>query len=435
MLMITKKQKIIKILEKIVEVAICCLIFIIPFSKAGIEISGIIAIIVWLLLILVRCYVLHVERKMQPVDHEAISAPSKYLFSVTSLAYYKNRIFVAALLFFFVNFLSCLMSVLVMHSFKALFTKTFEYLLFFFIIVDIFSERKKLKVLGHIILVSISLICIDGIVQYFTGFDLIRRYPLTDFRISASFKSPNDFANYIVLFIPIFLLLIIYKDIKLRYRIHTASLFAISLFCLIFSRTRASWVGFLVGMVFLCFAYSKKIFVIFLIILISGCLVLQAPINNKVKKISDMEDLSITYRIIMWQEALNIIIDYPLLGAGLNTYTQVAPKYKVGPGYGVYPHNSYLHMFAEIGFLGMAMFLWFLWAILERGFRLLRSLRSLASAGSNDYILLVGIMSGLVAFLVNAFFDTTFYAIKLVSIFWIMCGILVAMCNIVEERI
>ena len=50
-------------------------------------------------------------------------------------------------------------------------------------------------------------------------------------------------------------------------------------------------------------------------------------------------------------------------------------------------------------------------------------------------IVILGLIAGLIGFLTNAFFDTTLFALRLVSLFWIMMGILSALRNIAEKRL
>jgi len=403
-----------------IEFLVYSLVFIIPFSKAGIEIFGISAIVVWVVL------------KGLRIKYKELSLPKERFLWI------KEPIFIAVILFFFMNFLSCLNSVSVAHSLEALFTKTLEYLLFFFIIIDIFKEhaQKKLKILGWVIFISLAILCVDALIQYFTIYDVIRKYHIVDsLRVRACFLSPNDFGNYIVLFMPVLFALFIQKNICLNRRILTALLFLASFICIILSYSRAAWLGLLTGMLFFCFARSKKLTAVFLVILISVFFLSSPNVKNKLTQIDSLEKLSTSYRIVVWQEALSIIKDYPIFGTGLNTYTQVGPKYKIHQIGGMYPHNSYLHMAAETGILGLAAFLWFLWVIFRRGWRLLRHLHRVAMTDNNDYNLILGLMAGLFGFLINAFFDTTLYAIKLVSVFWIACGILIVVYNVTEQKL
>lgn len=406
-------KKTIRILGNIVFVSLCGLVFIIPFSKAGIEIFGCIAIGSWIVL------------KGLRIKDKRLSLNKKQFL------WFKKPIFIAIAVFFLANLLSCITSLSFGHSVRALLTKTTEYLLFFLITVDILTTRKRAKTLIYIMLISLILLCVNGIIQYITGFDLVRRYPLTSaFRINGSFLHPNDFSNYLVIFTPILLALGLSKKIFSKYRFLILIVFFMAVFCLVFSYTRASWLGFLAGMSFFTFGINKKLFLGFLAILVIGLFIMPAGVKNRLKQIDSLEEVSSDHRIIMWQEALSIIEDWPVLGTGLNTYTLVGPRYKIHPQGGIYPHNSYLHMAAEIGIAGLGAFIWFLFTIFKR------AIVSFRQAKDEIYkVLILGLMAGLVGFLVNAFFDTTLFAIRLITIFWIMSGVLVALCNMAEGEL
>ena len=55
-----------------------------------------------------------------------------------------------------------------------------------------------------------------------------------------------------------------------------------------------------------------------------------------------------------WREAIAIIRQHPILGIGINTYSQIAPGYRIT--WGGYPHNCYLQMASEIGIPGLIFF-------------------------------------------------------------------------------
>ncbi|MBP7162991.1 MAG: O-antigen ligase family protein [Candidatus Omnitrophica bacterium] len=130
-------------------------------------------------------------------------------------------------------------------------------------------------------------------------------------------------------------------------------------------------------------------------------------------------------RYNFWKEALLIIKDYPLFGAGLNTYSEVAPRYRIN--WGGYPHNCYLHMAAETGLAGLASFLWLLFVFLWRSWsRILkvqdRFLLSLAMGG----------LTGLSGFLVQSFFDTNLYSVQLNTLFWFVMGMVIVSIRVGE---
>ena len=401
-----------KILEKIAETAIYCLIFIIPFSKAGIEIFGITAIVAWVLKTLL-----------------ARSNPVTFLP--------KHIIFTLSLLFI-VNFLSCIVSVSFAHSLKALFTKTLEYMLFFLIAVEVFSDAKRIKPLLWVICISLILFYANGIVQYITGHDLIRK-DFLNVNISGSMGGYNDFGSYALIFIPIFLGFVIGKNQPLRYRIIMLVILSMSLFCLFFSYCKAAWVGFVVMMLFFICVKNRWLFLTAVLILIVSTSMLLDFIKDDANETAIKKKITVSYsanhRFHMAKEAIIMILDYPVLGTGLNTYTIMGPKYKIHPLGGMYPHNSYLHKAAETGLVGLGAFFLFVWSLYSIGIRSLWLLTSKKMTNSVEYILILGLMTGLLGLLVNAIFDTTLYALKLITVFWVMSGMLIAVCNIASQKL
>ena len=404
-------------IDKIVELAIYGLVFIVPFSKAGIEIFGITAIVGWFLLKALR-----------------IKDKGLGLFGAWS-SLVQRPLYMAVVIFLVVNLLSCITSVVIGHSIRAFFTKTLEYILFFIIIIDIFSCAKKMKTLLIVMFVSTVLFYINGMLQYFIGFDIVRKDAMAGGRICGSLLNANDFGTYAIVFIPLLAAFVFAKRLSMKYRIVMFAVFLMSLFCLIFTYSRGAWLGFLIGILFFGFVKSKKLFLCSIVILIIAFFVLPVRVKNRIEEIDSLEMVTEYYRIIKWKEAVSIVEDWPILGTGLNTYTLVAPKYKIHPEGGIYPHNSYLHMASEIGLVGLAAFFWFVYTLFKTGFRLLRRFRLRTITESVlAPTLLLGLMAGLLGFLVNAFFDTTLYALRLITTFWIMCGMLVGVINIVIKQ-
>lgn len=406
-------EKISRASERITEVAICCLVFIIPFSKAGIEIFGITAIVAWVLKTLLA--------RSNPVA----SLPKHIIFTLSLL--------------FIANLLSCIVSVSFAHSLRALFTKTLEYMLFFLIAVEVFSNAKRMKVLLWVICVSLMLFYANGIVQYVTGFDLVRKYLICGVRITGSMESHNDFGSYALIFIPIFFGFVVGRNQLLRYRIIMLVILSMSLFCLFFSYCRAAWVGFIIMMLFFLLVKNRWLFLSAVLVSIVALFMLQNIVKDNISE-ADIKkeitaDYSVNHRFLMAKEAVIMILDYPVLGTGLNTYTIMGPKYKIHPLGGMYPHNSYLHKAAETGLVGLGVFFLFVWSLYSVGIRSLWLLSSKKMASSVEYILIRGLMAGMLGLLVNACFDTTLYALKLITAFWIISGILIAVCNIASKKL
>ena len=120
-----------------------------------------------------------------------------------------------------------------------------------------------------------------------------------------------------------------------------------------------------------------------------------------------------------WQEAFNIIKDYPFFGIGVNAYSLVGARYKIS--WGGYPHNCYLQIASEIGIPGLFSFLFILFVLFRRSIRALSSIDDIFLR-----FLLLGALSAYGAFLVQSFFDTFFYSVQLGTLMWIFMGLIVA---------
>jgi len=138
------------------------------------------------------------------------------------------------------------------------------------------------------------------------------------------------------------------------------------------------------------------------------------------RPIGVLQNLGGSGRSLYWREAINMIMDYPFFGVGLNTYSVVGRGYKIS--WGGYPHNCYLQMAVEIGLLGLVSFLWLLVVIFYK------SIRSLSMIIHDVFLykLLLGLLAGFGGFLIQSFFDTSFYSVQLGSLMWVIMGFIVA---------
>jgi O-antigen ligase len=86
-----------------------------------------------------------------------------------------------------------------------------------------------------------------------------------------------------------------------------------------------------------------------------------------------------------------------------------------------YAHNCYLQMLLEIGSLGLLAFFSIISVFFGTVFKVIIK--------NNDFLLL-GITSGILAYLIHAGFDTHFYSMQLSDFFWIMLGLAIAIKRI-----
>jgi O-antigen ligase len=117
---------------------------------------------------------------------------------------------------------------------------------------------------------------------------------------------------------------------------------------------------------------------------------------------------------------------HPLIGVGTNTFARAYPSYHIAGDpfidIGPYAHNQYLHLAAELGWVGVAVF-----SILLVGvFLAIR--RCLAARASAPYeaIVSAGLGAGLIGFLVVGLFESSLFHARGPMRFWFLVGLIMA---------
>ncbi|MFA5275717.1 MAG: O-antigen ligase family protein [Candidatus Omnitrophota bacterium] len=413
------KDKIINYSDRIITACLYLAFFCIPFAKAGVETFIWVSIFLWL-----------VKRVSgYRTDGRFGLIPSTKL----------NK---ALVVFLLINFLAVIFSTNLALSSRGFFGKILKFTVIYFMVVETINTDKRRKSFLLVMILSVVLIILDGMVQYFRGVDFLRGYAYA--RLRASFPTANTFAAWLTLLIPVFLALsMLVKNnglINKFKKMILLSIFVILMAYLVLSYSRGAWLGLIFG--FSLFGYCafradyfkrKRLFIlaglfIILLVLPFGSLHIGTgeSIRGRIKSIATVKDQAVLIRLGLWQESLKIIRDYPLIGCGLNNYSVVGPKYKNFNLGGGYPHNSYLQMAAETGLLGLFSFLWVVFIFFKTG---------LCHFKKTKNYLVLGLLSGILAFLVHAFFDTHLYALQLVISFWFMLGFTVAVIKLDSEKL
>ena len=116
-----------------------------------------------------------------------------------------------------------------------------------------------------------------------------------------------------------------------------------------------------------------------------------------------------------------MIKDYPVLGVGLNAYSIAGKEYKkeYQIDWGGYPHNCYLQMAAEIGIMGVMIFIFLI-------YKVFREAECFYRQSQDPFVkaVLWGGLAGMTAYLVHSIFDTTMYSAALGILLWLLIGII-----------
>ena len=422
----------VKWLNTITLLSLCVMIFTLPFSKSMLEIFFTVMLVSWVLgrILSYKSGILLADL-FRPVS-TPLNLPL-YLFAL-------------------LGFLSIFVSPSIFLSLRAFFSKFLKVIIFYFIIVETVDSKKKVAAILITFLFSAIITGSDGIFQLIRGIDFIRQYPLMSDRVTGSFNNQNNLAAWLTIVVPLSSCLLYFSSKSLSKKIRPLLFFLtlILIVCLVLTYTRGAWIAVMLSLILTGILKSKKLAIITILTVTLLFYFSTKPIKERTVSIAKGPELAASllfssstksikertlsiptgsgsevHRAILWQEAVAIIKDFPFLGCGLNTYSIVAPKYKIAEGGGIYPHNSYLQMAAETGLLGLGAFLWIIITVFKTSWGNLKKI--------NDKFynaLSIGLLAGLFAFLAHSFVDTNFYSLQFRYLMWFVIGLIVAVQRI-----
>ena len=262
-------------------------------------------------------------------------------------------------------------------------------------------------------------------------------------RISGTWVSYNDFAWYLTFMLPISLSLL-FSRIKGIYKSMCGLTLVVGIGALVCTLSRAGWYSFVVAaLIVLLLNFSKTkgktglnnfaTSIVAILIVISVIFTVNPQFLNIVNRRVLSDDYDSAYsRIPQMQVASNIIKANPVLGIGINNYTEVMDQYdttdvKLTSITRQQVHNIFLEVAAEMGVAGLAIFIWLIFIVYKEG---LTYIRSSEDSMSN---VVVGLIGGITAFLVHGLVDAASLGNHLFLIFWFFTGMVIVIKKITSQ--
>ena len=331
--------------------------------------------------------------------------------------------------------------------------------LLYFVITNNISEDRQISRILNALLIVGSLFGIYGIFQY-NGIDFsfwIRNIGRQ--QVFGLFGNVNFFAEYLIVPLPIAVSLFFVTQNKIKKFLLLIGIIVMGT-SLIATFTRGSYLGFGVSLIFMSFLFlisrgknfikkNRKIFIIILtvVIIITFLFIIPNPLNKpgtaieKIKSrvsISQItQSASIKRRIATWKFTVPMIKDHPLLGSGIGTYKYNTLKYqaeffKLGENRSLYPHgfadkahNEYLQLWAEMGIVGLGIFIWLIISYFSCGLKILRKIKDEYKQG-----IIIGLMGSVTAVLIDGLFGFPLHLPATVILFWLVLALTIVIINI-----
>ena len=383
------------------EGSLYVLLFLLPFSKAAIEVMFGVLLLGWMLERLdpaTRWDTVWRQRTLRPLAWALLG----YLAVCTlSIAVSDYRV----------------------QSIRGVIEKWLEYLLFFVMVADVGFRPGVARRCATVVAWSSLFVVIEAVSQELLGRGIFRHYTLVMYtRMTGPYENPIDLATYLMVVIP--LLLVDAASRRGAARLLLGGLLLALSACLARTVAAGPWAGFAIALLVLVVVRPRLwpwVAAIAVLGAAAGLAVFHYSTVFHPSQIFSLSDVGTNDRRVMWQAALGMIRDRPLLGHGVNTFMANYLAYWVGgERMPRYAHNCYLQVAAETGLIGLATFL----ALLGLSFKqMMRGVRVRTDEG----LLLCGLLAGLAAFALHAGVDTNFYALRQAALFWVLAGLAVGL--------
>lgn len=324
-------------------------------------------------------------------------------------------------------------------------------ILYFIIVNNIKSKHQVNRLLTSLLIIS-SILGIYGIFQY-QGIDFsFWEGNIARQQVFGLFGNVNFFAEYLI--IPLTLAISLFFSCRNRtYKI----LLLVGILAmggsLILTFTRGSYLAIGVSAIFMFILYLvsrgkgfikeyKKIFIfiLVLVILLTFLFVLPNPLNKPGTAISKIkerisisqfaQDFALRRRIATWKFTIMMIKDHPLLGSGIGTFKYNSLAYQAEffnqeNNRSLYPygvadkaHNEYLQLWAELGIVGLAIFIWLIFNYFNYAIKLLKKIKDNYYQG-----IVIGLMGAVVAVLIDGIVGFPLHLPATLVLFWLVLGL------------
>ncbi|HER24483.1 MAG TPA: tetratricopeptide repeat protein [Candidatus Atribacteria bacterium] len=335
--------------------------------------------------------------------------------------------------------------------------------LLYFIVVNNLNREEQVNRILAITLIIGGLFGIYGLLQY-RGIDFsfwIRNIGRQ--QVFGLFGNVNFFAEYLIVPLPIAVSLFFACRNKFKKTLLFLAILVMGT-TLVVTFTRSAYLGCGISLVFMIILFitlqgksfiaeNKKLFIIILvaIIIITLLFVIPTPLNKSGTIISTIksrislsqmsESFSISSRISNWKFTALMIKDHPLIGSGIGTYKYNSLRYQArfleqGQNRSIYPyvfadktHNEYLQLWAEVGIVGLGIFIWLIISYFNYGLRFIKRVKNRYKQG-----MIIGLMGAVTAVLIDSIFGFPLHLSATIILFWLAIALTIVMVKSETDR-
>ncbi len=287
-------------------------------------------------------------------------------------------------------------------------TETLRVVVFYIMIVLLLNSRKTSRYfvwLFCLLMVHLAFTALRGYYSGHAGFaqGIARAEAATSMG-----NNPNELGTTCASAIPIFFLVMAVPRSGFRRRLLLGASAVVLLMVLIYTGSRASFLGFLAGCTCLWWLARRKALMgsLGVCLLLAGLYMLPEEYKGRYRTIASAAsggeiDGSSHSRIETWKDGLRMVMDRPLFGVGISCFSAAHGQ---RDGFWLNSHSLYVQVLAELGIVGAIAFFGFLIEVIRLNRRTARRMTMASGDWSFEKATLNAILAGLVVLFVSGIF-------------------------------
>ena len=338
-----------------------------------------------------------------------------------------------------------------------------SYILLYFIVISLIKDKRWIYILLKIVILSASIAAIYCIFQFYgLDFSFWRKIGGRG-SLFSTFGNPNYLAGHLAAVIPFVFILFCLQKVKFK-KIILELIIALLYTSLLMTLCRGAWIALFVSvavMLSVVYLFKRKtlsffrpnkgwLISLFLILLVISVIYStpnplnplgKVSVTQRAASVTEIGSSSMQTRFLIWLSSLETIRQSPLWGEGIGTYGLYYPssqgavlaqkryqKYISYTNKSINAHNDYLHIGGEVGIIGLAAFLWVIFAFYKN--TLIGLLRT---KNREKIFLVIGFIGGVTVLLIHSLFSFPFHIISNGMLFWLILGLSVVAIKRLEE--
>jgi O-antigen ligase len=278
-----------------------------------------------------------------------------------------------------------------------------KYLIFYFLMINMLKSWKLVRNMIWVLTITGLLMFFYGVLNYFFS-----GVTASGFRLISLVDDPNSFAIKLVPLVA-FSYILIKTEKSIALRVISFLLFGSIATAIILTFSRGGMLALFMVLLLISLVEIKSKRTIFIIASFMLFVLLMIPEEIFFFRFQRM-DVSIIQRLKLLKGGLNMFFDHPFLGVGVGNFVTHIKDYS-NIIVALVAHNSYLHIAAELGIIGLILFISIFAITIKNLWECWKHL--LKSDKTKNYYYPLGILIALSGFMVHSLFLSEQYNIVL----------------------